>query len=363
MTDTGAPAAAAPAAPASQPAAPAAAPAAPAGAPTHVTQAHKTDYQQAPAGGEPAKPSDPAKPAAPAADAKPDSAAMKAYLAEKAKDVSLEGKSDADIEQLYADTKAKEPAPAEFKLPDEYKDKPWAAKVKSQDDLYKQIDNLTTLVGKKSVVPNLKEASPEDKEAFYAQMRGKDAAEYQIPNTTSVPIPADTQPEVARLFMENGISPVQAEPFLKGYLALREKQIGEFYNPDGFNKAMETAFGPDHKQVTGAVRNTITAMMSPDDAKALDAIPNNLLGVVYRTLGNTIKAVDDTLKKYGATESFAHLKAPGGQVQQADMNAQRAAWRTELAGLSMRPHEAAEKDAIINKIADSYKNDPRLQPA
>lgn len=352
--------------------APAQAAAAPATQPTHATQANTTDYQpQAPAA-QPAAAQpgvqEPQKPAIqqPAGE-KPDAAAMKAYLNEKAKDVSLEGKSDADIAQLYADANAKEtvakPADAEFKLPDEYKDKPWAAKVKSIDDLYKQIDTLDALKGKKSIVPNLKDSTPEEREAFYAQLRGKDAAEYQIPKVGSVPIPEDTQPVIAKLFMENGISPTQAEPFLKGYLELREKQIAEYYNPEGFKKSMEIAFGADWEKTTGAVRTTIKSMMNADDQKALDAIPNNLLGVVYRTMGNTINAVNETLKKYGATESFAHLSAPGGKVAQTDIGSQRQTWRNELAALSMRPHEAGEKDAIIQKIADSYKNDPRLTQA
>lgn len=354
------------------PAAPAAAPVAPAAQPTHVSQAHKTDYQpQAPAA-QPvaAQPGtqEPQKPAIsqPTAD-KPDTAAMKAYLTDKAKDVPLDGKTDADIAQLYADTKAKEtppkPTDVEFKLPDEYKDKSWAAKVKSQDDLYKQLDNLSSLVGKKAVVPNLKDASPEEREAFYAQLRGKDAAEYQIPKVGTVPIPEDTQPVIAKLFMENGISPTQAEPFLKGYLELREKQIAEYYNPDGFKQSMLTAFGSDWETTTGAVRNTIKSMMNADDQKALDAIPNNLLGVVYRTLGNTVKAVDATLKKYGATETFAHLQAPNGQVASTDLAGMRQGLRDQLAALSMRPHEAGEKDAIIQKLTESYKNDPRIQQA
>jgi len=34
------------------------------------------------------------------------------------------------------------PASPDFKVPDAYKDKPWANKIKTEEDLYKQIDNL-----------------------------------------------------------------------------------------------------------------------------------------------------------------------------------------------------------------------------
>lgn len=329
--------------------------------PTHVAQQHQTGYTPPDAAA--AKPDAAAgADAKPADTAAPDSVAMRAYLADKAKDVSLEGKSEEDVAKLYTETKAKEPAPAAeaFKLPDEYKDKSWAAKVKSQDDLYKQLDNLTTLVGKKTVIPNLKDATQDEREAFYSQLRGKDAAEYVIPPHDSFPTPPETQPVVAKLFMDNGVSPTQADAIIKGYQELGAKQLAEQFDPEGMKKSLNTAFGDKWEQTTAGIRNTITTMMSPDDAKALDNIPNNILGVVYRTLGNTINATNEVLKKYGAKESFAHLQAPNGQVAQADIGGQRQTWRNELAALSMRPHEAAEKDAIIKKIADSYQNDPRL---
>lgn len=341
-----------------EPAAPAAAaaPAAPAtSAPTHVSQAHTTDYQAA-APAKAAEPS-PAAPAAPAADAKPDTAAMKAYLTDKAKDVPLDGKTDADIAQLYADTKAKEPAVTmDFKLPDEYKDKPWAAKVKSQDDLYKQIDNLSTLVGKKAVVPNLKEATPEEREAFYAQLRGKDAGEYVIPVNPAFPTPPETQPVVAKLFMDNGVSPTQADAIIKGYQELGAKQVAAQFDPDGFKSSMLTAFGSDWEKTTGQVRNTIKGMMNADDQKALDAIPNSQLGVVYRTLGNVIKA-------YGIKETDSAHFAGSGKAAPTDVTAVRQGLRDQLASLSMRPHTAAEQQQIIAKLNDTYTNDPRLVQA
>lgn len=346
----------------SAPAAPAApAAAAPAaGQPTHVSQSHVTDHQALtpPAPAAPAKAGDPpaAPPAAPDPAAKPDAAAMKAYLTEKAKDVSLEGKSDADIAQLYADTKAKEPATTEFKLPDEYKDKPWAAKVKSLDDLYKQIDTLDALKGKKMIVPNLKDATPEEREAFYSQLRGKDASEYPIPDNKAFPTLPETQGVVAKLFMDNGVAPVQAENIIKGYQELGAKQLAEQFNPDGFKKSMETAFGPEWEKTTGQVRNTIKGMMNADDQLALERLPNHILGTVYRTLGNTIKA-------FGVKETDTAHFGPGGKVAPSDVVSVRQGLRDQLAALSMRPHTSVEQQGIIDQLNKTYENDPRLQQA
>lgn len=314
-----------------------------AGASTHVSQTQPTGYQ-------PASPS--AQPAG--AEVKPTDAQNPALQQPTGENAPDPAKGVADP------IKPAEPA-GDFKLPEEYKDKPWASKVKSQDDLYKQIDNLTALVGKKNVVPNLKEATPEDREAFYAQLRGKDASEYPIPVNDAFPTPAETQPVVAKLFMDNGVSPTQAEAIIKGYQELGATQLAEQFNPDGFKKSMETAFGADWEKTTGSVRSAIKGMMNEADQKSLDAIPNNILGVVYRTLGNTISSVNETLKKYGATETFAHLQAPNGKVAATNLNAQRQGLRDQLAALSMRPHTTSEQQSIIDQLNETYKNDPRIQ--
>lgn len=343
------------AAPAAAPApAAASSPAAATGTPTHVSQAHQTDYQ--PASGQ-APAAAPASPAAGQPPAAPDVAAMRAYLAEKAKDVPLDGKSDEDVAKLYTDAKAKEtPPPAEFKLPDEYKDKAWASKVKSLDDLYKQIDTLDALKGKKSVVPNLKDATPEEREAFYSQLRGKDATEYPIPDNPAFPTLPEAKEAVPKLFMDNGVSPVQAEAIIKGYQDFGAKMVAKQFDPEDYKVSMETAFGKDWEKVTGAVRNTIKGMMNADDQKALDHLPNNMLGVIYRTLGNTVKA-------FGIKETdAAHFQTPGG-AGQTDVASVRQGLRNELAALSMRPHTAQEQQGIIDKLNATYTNDPRLQQA
>lgn len=325
MTDT----------PAAAPAAPAAAAPAAGSTPTHAIAAPSAGYTPQ----NPAPAADPAKPADQAAAKPADPAAPAA--ADPAKP---------------ADPAAAKPAEGEFKLPDEYKDKSWAAKIKTQDDLYKQLDNLTAAVGKKTVVPNLKDATPEEREAFYSQLRGKDASEYPIPDNKAFPTPPETQGVVAKLFMDNGVSPVQAEAIIKGYQELGAKQLAAQFEPEGFKTSMKTAFGDDWENVTGQVRNTIKGMMNADDQKALDSIPNHLLGVVYRTLGNTIKA-------FGVKETDTAHFGPGGKAAPSDIASVRQGLRDQLAALSMRPHTEMEKQAIIDQITKSYENDPRLKQA
>ena len=305
--------------------------------------------QQPPAGGQQPPAADPAK---------PDAAGMKAYLAEKAKDVSLDGKSEADIAQLYADHKAKEgQTQGDFKIPDAYKDKPWAAKVKSMDDVFKQLDNLDQLAGKKSIVPDLKTATPEEREAFYAQTRPKDLNAYVIADEINgFPIAPETKEGVRKIFSENGISEVQGNAVIEAYNKLGDAMIKKQFDVEDLKATMKANFGDQGEAVIGKVRNTIKGMMTPEDQAMLDRMPNNYLGPVYRTLGNVIQ-------RFGVKETdTAHFQGAGNAGGTAqDVVTQRAGIRAEIAKLGSQPHTTEEANALRQKLADTYKTDPRLR--
>lgn len=246
-----------------------------------------------------------------------------------------------------------EPPTGDFQLPEEYKDKPWAAKVKSLDDLYKQIDTLDALKGKKSIPPDLAKATPEEREAFYAQLRPASPDEYVFPETP-LPMPDGMKSAVTDMFMKNGISAVQANEIIKSYNELGRQQTEAMFDPKGFESELEKAFGPDWKGITGNVRNSLKGIMSPEDNTMLDNLPNAYLAVMYRTLGNVVQ-------KYGVKETDqAHFNAPGTAAP-TDVNAQRAELRTQMQAMSGRPHTETELNALRQKLADTYKNDPRLQ--
>lgn len=254
-------------------------------------------------------------------------------------------------------TPAPTPKPADaatFTIPDEFKDKPWASKVKSQDDLWKQLANTQELIGKKTVIPDLTKATPEEKEAFYAQLRPKSGEEYTF--TPDVPIDPDMKTGVVDLLMKNGVSAVQGNEIIKGYQTIEAAKVAEMFHPDGFKKTMETAFGAEWEKVTGHTRNTIKGMMNADDQKMMDALPNPYLALIYRTLGNVVKA-------YGIKETDSAHLGPGGGPAPTDVAGQRQAIRDQIGSLQGRPHTEQEVMALRTKLADTYKNDPRLQNA
>lgn len=244
------------------------------------------------------------------------------------------------------------PANQEFKIPEEFKDKSWASKVKSQEDLWKQLANTQELIGKKSIVPDLTKATPEEKEAYYAQTRPKSAEEYQF--TADVLVDPEMKTAIGEMLLKNGISATQGSEIIKTYQAAEAKLLEAQYNPDTFKQTMEKAFGTNWEKITGHTRNSLKSLVSSEDNKMLDSLPNSYVALIYRTLGNVVKA-------YGVRETdAAHLQS-GGSPATTDVEGVRQTLRNEMAVLRTKPgHTFEQLQTISNKLADTYKNDPRL---
>ena len=243
------------------------------------------------------------------------------------------------------------PAP-EFKVPEKYKDKGWVGKVKSLDDVFEQIDTLDAMKGKKGPIPDLTKVTPEEREAYYAQTRPKDMAEYKF--TEGVPIEPTMEKGVRELLHKHGISATQGNEIIKGYQAAEQAMLAEQFSPKGFDEAMKTAFGDGYKEHQKTVRTNLKGFMSPEDFQALDNLPNSYLGVIYRTLGNVIK-------HYGVKETdSAHFQGGGGPAP-TDANTQRQQITDQINKLVAGPHTQAELNELIAKRAATYTNDPRIQ--
>lgn len=235
--------------------------------------------------------------------------------------------------------------PPAYKIPDAYKDKPWAAKIKSEDDLYKQIDTLDALKGKKQVVPDFKTATPAEIEQYYAQTRPESKDAYTFSD--------DTMPELKGALSEslfkNGITAVQANALIKDYESVMGEQVKGMYSAEGMNEALKQSFGDEWEKVGGTTARILKSNLNTADAALLDKMPNNTLGLIYRMANNLIKG-------YGITEKGAHTEAPGGNQQPADIDAKRTALRAEIAAFSTRPHTADEKQAKIDELNATYQN-------
>ena len=68
-----------------------------------------------------------------------------------------------------------------FKVPEQYAKEPWAQAVKSPEELWQQLANAQTLIGKKEVLKPWASATPEEKKQYLKEMGVPDAPEaYQF---------------------------------------------------------------------------------------------------------------------------------------------------------------------------------------
>lgn len=236
------------------------------------------------------------------------------------------------------------PSPAantEFVIPDAYKDKPWAEKIKSADDAWKQLENLQTLVGKKAVAPDFAKATPQEIEEYYAQTRPKDITAYEFGKDADPGL----RDALGNAMLKSGISAHQANAVIKEFQAAEAQHFTEA----GMSKAMEASFGAEWKQTVGKIQNVINANVSKDDRAALDKLPNPDLALVNRVLNNVIKA-------YGIDEKGgAHTGGSPGAPQGQDLDKVRTDLRSQLDSLSRRPHTADDKQALIDKLNATYE--------
>lgn len=243
-------------------------------------------------------------------------------------------------------TEATPPPATEYKVPDEYKEKPWAAKVKSESDLWKQVDNLQGLVGKKSIPPDLSKATTEEREAFYAQTRPADVAAYgldKVPDDVMLP---GVKAALGEQLLKNGVSPVQAQPILEAVAAASLKEKEAAYSPDSFTAEAEKVMGKGYDPKP--MNRILKSNLSPEAYAAVNDMPNTNLVAMHRAMKEIVEA-------YGIKETAAHTGASTAPVGSTDVVKIRADLRAEIGKLIHRPHTAEEKQGLIDKLNATYK--------
>lgn len=255
-----------------------------------------------------------------------------------------------------ADGKPAEPKP--WQVPEAYKDKPWAAKVKSEEDLYKQIDNLTGLVGKKTVALDYTTATPEEITAHHKALAPADAADYKFDTIEGIDV--ERMDKVAPILQKAGLTVNQAQTVASEYAKFENSILAEATSADGFKDQMTKSFGEKYEGAVASVVALHKAHLSPEDAKLMDAMPNEYLGGVYRLtqkMAEAHKAEVTALKKqYGAEENGdAHLNR-GGNVPEQTKEQKRAVYIKELSVIDDNPfHTAAQRQTVLDKIQALYK--------
>jgi len=230
----------------------------------------------------------------------------------------------------------------EFSVPESYKDKGWTQNIKSQDDVWKMLDNAQSQIGKKAVVPDFDKATPKEIDDYIAQLRPQDKAVYKF----SDDMPAEQKTAYADMLHEIGIPAYQANKLIEKYQGMEAASVAKLYDKDEFMGELKKSFGNDYEKVAGETAKLLASNLNADDKAMLDKLPNPALGVIYRAVANLNKA-------YGASESSAAVNTPA-QVQAINKEEQASKLRNDIYALSKRQHTAEEKQTLVDQLNALY---------
>lgn len=244
--------------------------------------------------------------------------------------------------------------PPAFTVPDTYKDRSWAGKLKSPDDVWKQLDNLDQLAGKKTVgTIDYETATPEQIAAHHAKLAPADTSAYQFGEGAD----PEFSSAVAGVFKENGINAYQGNQIIKKVLEIAggvgEKTKANATSAKAFLEMAKARFGDEHEKASVAINNTITKNATPDDLKVFNDMDNATRIAVDQTIYNLSKGYEERiakiLKEHGIKETGAQGSGGDGQMKN-DAAQQRAEIRKQMRELAAKPHTQAEKDALQQQL-------------
>ncbi len=249
----------------------------------------------------------------------------------------------------------------DFSLPDEYKGKPWAEKIKSNDDAFKQIDNLTALVGKKTIPPiDYSTATPEEIAAHHSSLAPENIEDYSFSEGAD----PEMSKAIGETFQEFGINKYQADGLSKKIADISAKMVEEKTKTDtseeAYMKMMEESFGENHKETAGIIEKMLKEHTKlDDDKKIFDKMDNSHRAAIDRTIHsvsefyeNRIKAI---LEEHGVTESGAQVEGSKGVNTGINVKEVRTDLRNKISEISARPHTAEDLQFLKDKLTATYK--------
>ena len=243
----------------------------------------------------------------------------------------MENESDVGS-STQPDANTSEPS-ASFAVPEEYKEEGWTQNIKSYDDLWKMNANAQKMIGKKSLLPG-DDSSDEEWDGFYSKMRPEKQEDYNLSFED-----ADEKAFFEKAFFESGISKKQAAAIANSYKEAAQRVNAEMYSKQGYDQVLNERFGDKAKDVAGKVTSLLSKELDEQDQKAIEAMPNNIIGVVYGV-------VNKLMDRYAIKDSdTAALKGASGNPGQPDYEGYVKA----VQDLSHRPHTTADMANLKTK--------------
>lgn len=170
--------------------------------------------------------------------------------------------------------------PSTFNIPDSYQEKPWAQNIKSADDLWREVDTLQPLIGKKTI-PDA-ESSDEEWDNFYNNFRPESPDKYEL-NVGDV-VNEEVFGKYKEVFHELGLSNKQAQGLIEKHAEI-ESGIAPDTSDEGFKELTAQAFGEDSAKVINNA-NSLLKDLPEAQAEAIQGLPNEQLVSVLSLLNN-----------------------------------------------------------------------------
>lgn len=241
-----------------------------------------------------------------------------------AAEVSPPAGSDSQPVTQGAETSEKQPAGSSFSIPEEYAGKGWAEKIKSQDDLFKQIDNLDSLVGKRQIPGE--GATDQEWDEFFGKIGKPESPDkYQLTDPEmpeGFALPDDFKSKAQKIMHESGLTQKQADTLYQKFLqeeisvagsnqkAMAEKQKELDAQ---FDEVTTKLFGDKFEEVSARSQNIIKENVPqeliPHLQSLSDSDPKALAAVIALT-DKMATQMSEIKKKYGAEDNLGS----GGQA-------------------------------------------------
>lgn len=231
----------------------------------------------------------------------------------------------------------------DYKIPEEYKDKPWAKGIKSEADLYKQHEGVQELIGKKSLPPEFDKMTEVQREEHYSTTRPEKAEDYKLPDN----LEPDLVERMKEIFHKKGISQFRAFELAEEFQKYNDEIKEGAFSKEAWADILKDSFGSGFETKAPEIAKIIGANLTDIDKKILEQAPNPVLGLIYRLTNNYQQT-------HGATENGMGA-GKAGQSKAVDMDKTRTDLRNDITALASRPHSWAEKDTLIKKLNDTYK--------
>lgn len=209
--------------------------------------------------------------------------------------------------------KMSEPSP-NFSIPEEYAEKGWIKTIKSQDDLWKQMDAAQSMIGSRTEVPSA-EASDEDWTNFYNKLgRPEEAAGYELPTQfEGMPEGADLteQRDIAQNILHKaGLTKKQAgavwSEFIKNEMGIASQNQEDYAKLASEMSAKH--LGDNTEQITQATDDAIAKYLPEElhDGLAAAMSGNVHTQIAFAKLHAGMQAEIDAVKaEYGAEGSIS----------------------------------------------------------